>query len=181
MKGTSYGFLLKSGKTMRKPFYQPCWRCLAWPCDRWKRRPDRAVPAVWRLVAAVAQWRYYDLAGNTISLPRSSALIRRLLTVLVAPGGTGKSILSIHLALMLASGKSWGGFRVRQRQRVLIMNVEDDHEEMFRRIYAAWYGIVCQRPWRIFGWFDALLAIRVASRPRWSFYLSFLLICLILP
>lgn len=38
---------------------------------------------------------------------------------------------------MLASGKSWGGFRVRQRQRVLIMNVEDDHEEMFRRIYAA--------------------------------------------
>lgn len=27
--------------------------------------------------------------------------------------------------------------RVRQRQRVLIMNVEDDHEEMFRRIYAA--------------------------------------------
>lgn len=48
-----------------------------------------------------------------------------------------RSILSIHLALMLASGKSWGGFRVRQRQRVLIMNVEDDHEEMFRRIYAA--------------------------------------------
>jgi|GEM_PF-5714257 len=64
-------------------------------------------------------------------------LLRRLITVLAAPGGTGKSILAIHLALMLASGKTWGGFSVPGRKKVLILNAEDDYDEMQRRIYAA--------------------------------------------
>jgi hypothetical protein len=64
-------------------------------------------------------------------------LIRRLLTVLAAPGGSGKSQLTVQAAIALAMGISWGGWRPSQRYRVLLVNAEDDMDEMQRRVVAA--------------------------------------------
>ena len=59
------------------------------------------------------------------------------LSLLVAPPGVGKSLLTLQIAIMVASGISWAGWRVRKRGNVMVINAEDDHDEMMRRLYAA--------------------------------------------
>ena len=66
-------------------------------------------------------------------------LLRRNVTLLVAPPGSGKSLLTLQMGLMMASGMTWGGWRPRKKCKVLIINAEDDNDEMRRRLYAA-YG-----------------------------------------
>jgi hypothetical protein len=66
-------------------------------------------------------------------------LLRRNLSILVAPPGSGKSLLTLQMGLMMSTGMVWGGWRPRRPCKVLIINSEDDTDEMRRRLYAA-YG-----------------------------------------
>lgn len=64
-------------------------------------------------------------------------LLRKNTSVLVAPGGVGKSLLTMQLAINLALGNDWGGWHISKPSRVLIVNAEDDYDEMCRRLLAA--------------------------------------------
>lgn len=64
-------------------------------------------------------------------------LLKRYLSVLVAPPGSGKSLLTLQLAIAVAVGKSWAGWTVRAPKKVLVINAEDDMDEMRRRLFAA--------------------------------------------
>jgi Bifunctional DNA primase/polymerase, N-terminal/AAA domain/Primase C terminal 2 (PriCT-2) len=64
-------------------------------------------------------------------------LMREALTMTAAPGGTGKSMLTIHVGIMLATGMQWAGWKPRQRSKVLIINSEENKDEMKRRAFAA--------------------------------------------
>jgi hypothetical protein len=64
-------------------------------------------------------------------------LMRRHVTVLVAPPGSGKSLLTIQVGLACAVQMEWAGWRPRRKFRVLFINSEDDKSEMERRHFAA--------------------------------------------
>jgi hypothetical protein len=70
------------------------------------------------------QW----LLGNTFC--------RRYVSTVVADGGTGKTALRIAQAIALATGRPITGERVFRRCRVLYVSLEDDKDEMRRRIKA---------------------------------------------
>lgn len=57
--------------------------------------------------------------------------------ILAAPGGTGKSLFTLQLAITLASGREWGGWAPTRPCKVMIINAEDDIPEQHRRIAAA--------------------------------------------
>jgi len=57
--------------------------------------------------------------------------------MLVAPGGSGKSLFTLQLAITLATGGAWGDMIPRKRCRALVINVEDDMQEQRRRLAAA--------------------------------------------
>ena len=64
-------------------------------------------------------------------------LLRRNVTILVAPPGSGKSLLTLQMALMMGTAKTWGGWHPRAPAKTLVINAEDDSDEMRRRLYAA--------------------------------------------
>jgi hypothetical protein len=64
-------------------------------------------------------------------------LIRGFLSLTVAPGGMGKSALSISESLALASGRPLMGEYVEKPLRVWLWNGEDPTDELDRRIAAA--------------------------------------------
>lgn len=70
-------------------------------------------------------------------------LIRKNVSVTVAPGGVGKSSLTIVQALELASGKSLLGHRLEAPANVWIFNLEDERTELERRVSATMqhYGL----------------------------------------
>ena len=95
--------------------------------------PDTGVPAVPITFP-------FPIDGETI--PRRQWLIpgfllRRHLSVLVAPAGSGKSLLTLQVAMMGATQMNWGGWHTRQPIRSLVVNSEDDGDEMRRRLFAA--------------------------------------------
>ena len=57
--------------------------------------------------------------------------------MLAAPGGSGKSLFTLQLAIMLATGEPWGDWKARKRKKTLLINVEDDLHEQRRRLSAA--------------------------------------------
>lgn len=57
--------------------------------------------------------------------------------MLAAPGGSGKSLFTLQLAIMLATGEPWGEWKARKRKKTLLINVEDDLHEQRRRLSAA--------------------------------------------
>ena len=63
-------------------------------------------------------------------------LIRRFVSVLVAPGGAGKSALALAQAVALASGRSFLGERVHHSVPAWVINLEDPLEELERRLAA---------------------------------------------
>jgi AAA domain len=69
------------------------------------------------------------LLGNTFC--------RRFLSSLFGDGGVGKTAVRYAQALALATGRNLTGEHVFQRARVLIISLEDDADELRRRILAA--------------------------------------------
>ncbi|OOY11658.1 recombinase RecA [Thioclava marina] len=88
--------------------------------------PLRATPFEWRDPASLParRWVY------------GRHLIRRFTSVTVAPGGVGKSSLTICEALAMVSGKKLLGDEIPAPLRVWILNLEDPRDELERRIAA---------------------------------------------
>lgn len=63
--------------------------------------------------------------------------VRRFVSTTVAPGGLGKSSLSIVEALAMVAARDLLGVKVREPLRVWLWNGEDPRDEMDRRIAAA--------------------------------------------
>lgn len=61
---------------------------------------------------------------------------RKFLSSLIAEGGTGKSSIRILQLISLALGRTLSGERVHHRSPVLIVSLEDDRDELRRRVYA---------------------------------------------
>lgn len=57
--------------------------------------------------------------------------------MLVAPGGSGKSLFTLQLSIVLATAMFWGNWKPKRRCKVLIINIEDDIDEQRRRLAAA--------------------------------------------
>jgi hypothetical protein len=68
---------------------------------------------------------------------------RGFIASLVGPGGAGKTAVRVAQLLSLAAGRSLTGEHVFQRCRVLIVSLEDDANELRRRLRAAmmYHGI----------------------------------------
>lgn len=64
-------------------------------------------------------------------------MLRGYTHILVAPGGSGKSLFTLQLAIAMATGMQWGEWTPRRRFKTLIINVEDDLDEQRRRLAAA--------------------------------------------
>lgn len=64
-------------------------------------------------------------------------MLRGYTHMLVAPGGSGKSLFTLQLAIAMATGAQWGEWTPRKRFRSLVINVEDDLHEQRRRLAAA--------------------------------------------
>lgn len=64
-------------------------------------------------------------------------LIAGYVTVLVAPGGVGKTALSVVITQSLATGRARAGDWVYQRTRVLVCTLEDPEDEFNRRMAAS--------------------------------------------
>ena len=65
-----------------------------------------------------------------------TALIRRFVSVLVAPGGVGKSALVLGQALALATGKNFMAEKIHHAVPAWVLNLEDPLEETERRLAA---------------------------------------------
>ncbi|MFT6909731.1 MAG: RecA-family ATPase [Oleiphilaceae bacterium] len=63
-------------------------------------------------------------------------LLLGYLSLLVAPGGVGKSVFAILVAITVATGRDFCGLGLKNRARVLLINNEDDQSELHRRISA---------------------------------------------
>jgi RecA-family ATPase len=61
---------------------------------------------------------------------------RKFLSSVIADGGTGKTALRVAQLISLAIGRSLTGEHVFLRCRVLIISLEDDKDELRRRVYA---------------------------------------------
>lgn len=88
--------------------------------------PLRATPFVWRDPTTIPPREFlYD-----------KHYVRRFVSATVAPGGVGKTSLSMTEALSLVSGRSLLGKFVEGPSRVWMWNGEDPLEEMERRLHA---------------------------------------------
>ena len=67
-------------------------------------------------------------------------MVRGKASMLVAPGGGGKTGLLTQLAVAVARGTEWLGYNVKRPGRVLFALGEEDENEMQRRIYDAYNG-----------------------------------------
>ncbi|MGH6681760.1 MAG: AAA family ATPase, partial [Bradyrhizobium sp.] len=65
-----------------------------------------------------------------------NAFCRRFLSSVIADGGVGKTALRIAQLISLATGRSLTGEHVFCRCRVLIVSLEDDRDELRRRVLA---------------------------------------------
>src|SRR5262245_19543985 len=94
---------------------------------------------------ALGEWD----AGDDLELPPprgwllGNIFCRRFMSSLLADGGVGKTALRYAQLMSCAIGRSLTGEHVFQRCRVLIISLEDDQEELRRRVLAAClhYGI----------------------------------------
>jgi 5S rRNA maturation endonuclease (ribonuclease M5) len=110
-------------------------RCLDAPL--WK--PETAKAVVESNIPRLNEWD----AGDDTDLPPprqwllANQFCRKFLSGLLAPGGTGKTALRTLQGLSLATGRDLCGQHVFKRCRVLMVSLEDDQDELKRRIAAA--------------------------------------------
>jgi hypothetical protein len=82
-------------------------------------------------------------AGDDIDLPPprgwllGNTFCRKFMSSLLGDGGVGKTAVRYAQALSSATGRELTGEHIFQRCRVLIISLEDDDEELKRRIFAA--------------------------------------------
>ena len=102
------------------------------------------------IVARLPDWRPPSIserrgvldAGDLVTLPPPRAWLygnlfaRKFLSSLFGDGGVGKTALRYAQYMSLATGRSLAGDHVFQRCRVLIISLEDDIDELKRRIWA---------------------------------------------
>jgi hypothetical protein len=111
--------------------------------DKWREHPRHGPENRPEEAAAFAFTATEFVLRDPATIPRREwmygrHLIRRFLSVTVAPGGVGKSTLIIGDALALATGKPLLGASVWEGpKRVWIWNLEDPRDEIERRIWAA--------------------------------------------
>jgi AAA domain len=105
---------------------------------------------------AVATWDVWDAGNDDYNIPPRGWLLgtifcRKFLSSLIADGGVGKTALRIAQLISLALGRSLTGEHVFLRCHVLIVSLEDDRDELRRRVHAVMlkYGIT---PEDIKGW-----------------------------
>jgi len=67
-------------------------------------------------------------------------LLKKSVTALVAPGGTGKSSFALALSCSIAAGTDVLGLGVREPTNVMLLSYEDDKSEIERR-----YKAVCKK------------------------------------
>lgn len=58
-----------------------------------------------------------------------------LVTMLTGPGGQGKSLMLMQLAIHAAIGQSWAAFKIDKPIKTLVLSYEDDQLELHRRSY----------------------------------------------
>lgn len=94
-----------------------------------------------RVAAAISATPYGWPAAHTIRQRPwlyGRQLVRGTVSVIVAPGATGKSALTVGMALALTTGRSLLGKEVHGGpQRCWLWNLEDDADELARSISAA--------------------------------------------
>ena len=62
--------------------------------------------------------------------------MERVVSLLIAPGGTGKSMLALYIAVCVAAGiPLFGRFPAKVPRKVLFISGEDDLEELKRRLF----------------------------------------------
>jgi hypothetical protein len=82
-------------------------------------------------------------AGDDLDMPEprhwllGNQFCRKFLSGILAPGSTGKTSLRMLQYLSLATGRKLTGQHVFKRSRVLIVSLEDDRDELRRRLKAA--------------------------------------------
>src|SRR5215472_10839251 len=103
--------------------------------------------------AALGEW---DAGDDDAPIPPRGWLLgnsfcRRFLSGVLGDGAVGKTALRITQLLALATGRPLTGEHVFHRRRVLLLSLEDDREELRRRVKAATlhHGI---KPEDIKGW-----------------------------
>ena len=82
-------------------------------------------------------------AGQDIAVPPprqwllGNSFCRNIVSSVLGTGGVGKTALRILQAIALATGRELTGEHVFQRTKVLIVSLEDDADELRRRVLAA--------------------------------------------
>ena len=91
------------------------------------------------VAASLGEWD----AGDVTELPGprewllGNQFCRRFLSGILAPGATGKTALRTLQYLAVATGRPLTGQHVFRRGRVLLLSLEDDDNELKRRLAAA--------------------------------------------
>lgn len=112
--------------------------CLAAP----KWQPSAVLPPVTDTPCPPEPLGEWDAGEDDRPIPPRGWLLgnvfcRRYVSSLIADGGTGKTALRMAQLLSLATGRKLTGAHVFVRSRVLIVSLEDDADELRRRLRAA--------------------------------------------
>jgi hypothetical protein len=104
----------------------------------WQKYPTALIGIIKRPQISATRFAMVDPR----SIPRRQwlygrHLIRGFVSVTIAPGGVGKSSLTITQSLAMVSGKDLLGIAPANKLRVWIWNGEDPSDELLRRVTAA--------------------------------------------
>jgi RecA-family ATPase len=90
--------------------------------------------------AELDEWDAGDLLCSGVPAPRQWLYGRQLcchfLSSLVAPGDVGKTTMRLTQAIELGTDHELLGHRIYRRCRVLVVSLEDDRDELWRRLLA---------------------------------------------